>query len=191
MRLLRTKGKCKVCRDPFDKKSSKHICCSMLCAIKYADQLKEKRERQGKQARIEKLKTASDYRKEAQTAFNAYIRERDAHLPCISCGAASVANHLTGGSWDCGHYRSTGAAPHLRFDERNAHKQCKRCNRDLAGNVVEYRKGLVRRIGAEAVEALEADQSTRKYSAVELKALRDEYRAKLRELKAENKRRAA
>ena len=191
MRLLRTKGKCKVCRAPFEKRSSQHVCCSMQCAIENADRVKAKRERQDKQARIEKLKTASDYRKEAQIAFNAYIRERDKDQPCISCGAMNVANHLTGGSWDCGHYRSTGAAPHLRFDERNAHKQCKRCNRDLAGNVVEYRKGLVRRIGAEAVEALEADQAPRKYSAVELKALRDKYRAKLRELKAENKRRAA
>lgn len=183
MRLLRTKGKCKICRAPFEKRSSQHICCSMACAIENADRLKAKRDRQDKLARVERLKTASDYRKEAQVAFNAYVRERDAHLPCISCGALNVASHLTGGSWDCGHYRSTGAAPHLRFDERNANKQCKRCNRDLAGNVVEYRKGLVRRIGQEAVEALEADQATRKYSADQLKAIRDEYRAKLRDLK--------
>lgn len=183
MRRRQTTAKCKICKAVFEKRSTQHVCCSLQCAIENSDRIKAKREAADKRERIEKLKTATDYRKEAQTAFNAYVRARDEGLPCISCGRTSVADHHTGGSWDCGHYRSTGAAPHLRFDERNAHKQCKRCNRDLAGNVVEYRKGLARRIGLTAVEALECDQAPRKYSADELKALRDLYRAKLRDLK--------
>ena len=34
----------------------------------------------------ESLKTASDYVKEAQTAFNAYIRARDRNKPCMRPG---------------------------------------------------------------------------------------------------------
>ncbi len=45
-----------------------------------------------------------------------------------------------------------------------------------------YRLGLIERIGLARVEALEADQAPRKYTADELRAIRDLYRAKLREL---------
>lgn len=42
--------------------------------------------------------------------------------------------------------------------------------------------GLIERIGLARVEALEADQASRKYTIDELRAIRDLYRAKLREL---------
>jgi hypothetical protein len=45
---------------------------------------------------------------------------------------------------------------------------------------VDYRIGLIERIGLPAVEALESDQEPRKYSIQDLKAIRDEYRAKLK-----------
>ena len=83
---------------------------------------------------------------------------------------------------DAGHYRSRGSAPHLRFDERNVHSQRKQCNRygfDITG----YRNGLIARIGLEAVEALEAEQAPKHYTAADLKAIRDEYRAKAKALK--------
>ena len=88
-----------------------------------------------------------------------------------------------GGAYDCGHYRSTGSAPHLRFDERNAHAQRKVCNRWGAGRAVDYRIGLVARIGLEAVEALESDNAPRKWTREELIAIRDTYKQKLKELK--------
>lgn len=143
----------------------------------------EKEQRRETKAKLEKLKTRSDYLKEAQTAFNAFIRARDNDLPCISCGTTGGIAELKGGYWDCSHYRSTGAAPHMRFTEANAHKSCKKCNRQLGGNVVNYRKGLIAKIGLQAVEALEADQTIRKWSKDDLKSIRDLYRAKLKELK--------
>ena len=88
-----------------------------------------------------------------------------------------------GGAFDCGHYRSVGSAQHLRYDERNAHGQRKQCNRWGAGRAVDYRIGLVARIGLEAVEALEADNAPRKWLREELIYIRDRYRAKLKELK--------
>jgi hypothetical protein len=145
-------------------------------------QAKEAREERAKdKAKREKLKTRSDWIKEAQIAFNRFIRLRDAGRPCICCGVP-LASERVGGGFDCGHYRSVGSAPHLRFDERNAHGQTKQCNRYGAGRAVDYRRGLVDRIGLDALEALEADQTPRKWTVDELKAIRDLYRQKAKAL---------
>lgn len=132
--------------------------------------------------RKEAIKTIPDLLKEAQHAFNAYVRARDANRPCICCGRP-LGDGDVGGAFDCGHYRSIGSASHLRFDERNAHAQRKQCNRWGAGRAVDYRIGLVARIGLEAVEALESDNAPRKWLREELIYIRDTYRAKLKELK--------
>lgn len=73
-------------------------------------------------------------------------------------------------------------APHLRFSEQNVHAQRKQCNRYGAGNVVGYRLGLIERIGLAAVEALEADNAPRKYTADDLRGIKAEYARKAREL---------
>ncbi len=90
-----------------------------------------------------------------------------------------------GGAYDCGHYRSTGSAPHLRFDPANAHAQRKVCNRWGAGRAVDYRIGLIARIGLAAVERIEADHRVHKWTREELVAIRETYKAKLKQLKKE------
>ena len=139
-------------------------------------------ERASIRARKEAIKTIPVLIKEAQVAFNAYIRARDADKPCICCGQPLGTGEV-GGAYDCGHYRSTGSAAHLRFDERNAHAQRKVCNRWGAGRAVDYRIGLVARIGLAAVEALESDNAPRKWTREELIAIRDEYRKKLKAMR--------
>lgn len=133
-------------------------------------------------ARKAALKRIPDLIKEAQTAFNSFVRTRDEKKPCICCGFPLGEGDI-GGAFDCGHYRSTGSAPHLRFDEDNAHAQRKYCNRYGAGRAVDYRIGLIQRIGLEAVERLESDNRVHKWQRDELIAIRDKYRAKLKELK--------
>ena len=97
---------------------------------------------------ISKTVEKSDLLSLAQSMFNRYIRERDADLPCISCGErGNVEYHA-------GHFISTGAAPELRFNEWNCHKQCARCNVSLHGNQREYDKRLRKRIGEEKVGLL-------------------------------------
>ncbi len=159
------------------------------CALKLAMKKRQKEaaekakaERKADRAKREKMKPRREWLKEAQVAFNAFIRERDrlAGHPCISSGKPL---DWSGNNVDAGHYRSTGSAPHLRFDERNCHAQNKQDNRWLAGAAVDYRIGLVKRIGLAEVEALEADQTPRKWSIEELKRIRDTYRAKLKALK--------
>lgn len=131
--------------------------------------------------RKEALKRIPDFIKEAQIAFNAFIRHRDAGQPCICCGVPLGAGEV-GGAYDAGHYRSTGSASHLRFNEDNVHAQRKYCNRYGAGRAVDYRIGLIQRIGLERVEALEADNQPRKWTREELKEITQTYRKKLKEL---------
>lgn len=184
--------KCRVCGCNFTQRSSTHVVCDLECAKILAIAVRKKAEeklaaveRKDDKLKREKLKTRGQWMAEAQAAFNRYVRARDAGQPCICCGRYS-AGMSTGGDWDAGHYRSRGSAPHLRFDERNVHAQLKQCNRYDSGNVVGYRKGLIERIGIEAVEALEADQEPRKYSVEALVAIKGEYAAKARKLKAGN-----
>ncbi len=174
----------------FEKKSPAHFACSAGCALEIirirsekAKASKAKAARKDIAERKEKLKTRSDWIKAAQVAFNAFIRERDKNLPCICCSKTSTKEYLTGSNWDCGHYRSTGSAPHLRFHENNAHRQLSICNQHGSGRAVDYRIGLIARIGIEAVEALEVDNEPRKHTIDELKAIQTLYRTKLKELK--------
>ena len=135
-------------------------------------------------AKLDSLKTASDYIKEAQVAFNAYIRVRDKNKQCISCGCLP-GDTVQGGKFDAGHYRSRGSASHLRYHLLNCHSQCVKCNRYLSGNVVEYRKGLIARIGAERVEQIEVGNNPRKFTIDYLKRVKKifNYRKRLYERK--------
>ena len=150
--------------------------CGIECAIAYGRKQQAKKDRVETAKRKEKAKSRSDWMKEAQAAFNAYIRKRDEALPCISCG-----RHHTG-QYHAGHYLSVGARPELRFCELNVWKQCQPCNTHLHGNLVLYRAELIRRIGIEKVEWLEGPHDPKKYSIDDLKAIKEEYKRKAREL---------
>ena len=180
--------KCKVCGSEFTPAKPMQKVCCLACALSIASLAKAKRERKAvaddKKATREKLdamKSKGSLVAEAQVAFNRYIRLRDAGLPCICCGQP-MGEGVHGGAVDAGHYRSRGSAPHLRFSEQNVHAQRKQCNRYGSGNVVGYRLGLIERIGLAAVEALEADNAPRKYTADDLRGIKAEYARKAREL---------
>ena len=186
--------RCPCCKGKLDPGQRIHPGCISAYAEDQAAKAKRKEEKQARMAakveraetrrRKEAIKTRSDWLKDAQKAFNAFVRERDKDQPCICCGRFANDNDLiTGSRWDAGHYRSTGSAPHLRFDERNVHRQLVQCNRHGAGRAVDYRIGLIARIGIEAVEALEADNTARKWTIEDLRGVRDLYRAKLKALR--------
>lgn len=177
--------KCRVCRREFAPRLSTQVCCSPTCAISYARHCGEKRQSLAmqrvalaeKREAKERLKTRRDYEREAQRAFNQWVRWRDRFDGCISCHMPATYQ----GQWHASHYRSTGAAPELRFDERNVHKACAQCNSIKSGNVVEYRIRLVQKIGLEAVEWLEGPHEPKKYTVDELKEIRRTYSRRLRD----------
>lgn len=166
--------RCKNCRSQFAPSRPMQRACSPSCALDLVKQANAKAERKADKTRREKLKHRSQWLKEAQQAFNAWIRKRDEALPCVSCGR----HH--DGKWNAGHYLSTGARPELRFDEANVHKQCEPCNSFLSGNIVLYRAELIRRIGPLEVERLEGQHAPRKYTIDELREIRDTYRRMVR-----------
>lgn len=187
--------RCKACRGDFFPASSWQTHCRQeACAVAAAEAAHEKRaktlrkqsqaERKADRAAKEAMKGVPELKREAQTAFNAWVRMRDAHQPCISCGAPPPDLSALHAGRDAGHYRSTGAADHLRFHPDNCHAQCVSCNQHKAGNVVMYRLGLIARIGLQRVEALESDNTPTKWTRDGLRMIRDEYRAKLKELRA-------
>jgi hypothetical protein len=176
----RTKS-CAVCQKPFTPARPMQAVCSPRCAHRKV-RADKTAERVRVKERKRELETIPELIRKAQREFNSFIRERDRLLPCICCGRP-LGEGEVGGGFDCGHYRSTGSASHLRFDERNAHGQRKQCNRYGAGRAVDYRMGLVARLGVEAVEALEASNTPHKWERDELREIAAKYRQKLKELK--------
>lgn len=181
---------CQACRMKFIPDLPGALVCSESCALAYAVSVSGKarkvaalKERKTDAAKRQSMKSMGKLIAEAQTAFNFWVRTRDqvAGHPCISSGRPL---DWTGNAVDAGHYRSRGSAPHLRFDERNCHAQSKYENRYAAGNVVGYRLGLIARLGLDAVEALESDQAPRKLTRDQLAAIKADYAAKTRALKA-------
>ena len=154
--------------------------CAQSFAVRRAEKVVALRIREDKartRVALEALKAVPKLKKEAQHAFNPWIRQRDQHQPCISCGAPPPDLSGLHAGRDAGHYRSTGSADHLRFNEDNVHGQCPSCNRWGAGKVVEYRMGLLARIGPERTNALEFNREFIKWDRDQLREIRDRYRA--------------
>lgn len=133
-------------------------------------------------AALEKLKGVPELKKEAQKAFNDYVRFRDAGKGCFVCGTTLVLGGV-GGGFDAGHIRSRSNADNLRFDERNVHGQCKPCNAVGATKDWEMRAAADRLLGADVAAELYADNRPVKWQRDQLRETRDGYRAKLAALK--------
>jgi hypothetical protein len=177
--------KCKACGEKFEPSKPLQQACGWQCAIVIAGKkrIKDEAKRKNivKKQIKEQLKTRSDWMKEAQQSFNSWIRYRDKDEPCISC----QRHHQ--GQYHAGHYRTTKAAPELRFNELNVHKQCSVCNNHMSGNITEYRINLVKKIGVEQVEWLEGKHEAKHYSIEDLKEIKETYKLKLKEaMKNEN-----
>ena len=113
--MIAKQPKPKTCKNPacgisFPPQRLGQAVCSPKCGLAIKDLNREKARkslaelgRKEIRAAKERIKPKGQYMKEAQTAFNAWVRERDAALPCISCGR----HHQ--GKYDAGHYRTVGS----------------------------------------------------------------------------------
>ena len=183
--------KAKSCREQFTPARQMQAVCGWKCAQEVAKVRREKeaaeaakQERAMTRAEKERLKSTRKLAAEVKEAMHRWVRLRDEGKPCICCGKPMEPQRF-GGSVDAGHYLSVGSAKHLQFDERNIHAQRKSCNRPGGTTRASFRAGMIARIGLEAVEALEADQTPRKYTADQLREMRDRYRRLARELERE------
>lgn len=170
--------KCKNCREPFTpiRSTLEKFCQKDECLRVFVAEAKEKEWKKRKAKKKEELMTAQDYVKIAQQVFNKYIRLRDKDRGCISCGKTLK------GKFDAGHYFNANNHWAVRFDEDNVHGQCVECNRWKHGNLLNYKDGLIERIGHERINALSIYlKQTRKYSIEELKEIISTYKQKIKE----------
>ncbi|HCB1888287.1 TPA: recombination protein NinG [Citrobacter amalonaticus] len=193
-----TRRSCKICKTKFIATYDNVWWCCPDHGYEYSQHLlarkkaesERKRKQEAQQERRElkvrkaEFKTKAQWDKEAQSAFNRYIRIRDEGKECVSCGNPLIGNrnYLTGSAIDASHYRSRGAASHLKFNVFNVHSACTRCNRQLSGNAVEYRIRLIARIGLERVERLESDNEPRRFDIPYLKRIKSIFTRKARSL---------
>jgi hypothetical protein len=126
----------------------------------------------------EKLKTIGKYKAEARKSFQKWIRLRDSDKNCISC------NSSTADVFDGGHFYKAEVYSGLIFNENNCHKQCRKCNRFMNGNELNFRKGLIARYGIDYVTNLDniCDiNRVYKYTKEELIAKKLQYDIKIKE----------
>jgi len=187
--MANSKKRCRYCKEYRDVSTMVSVPLGAFCNFDHASkygieksQVKRTKEfKRDIRQKKEKLLTARDWIKKAQAAVNSYVRLRDEGKPCISCG--SYPESKAGGTIDAGHYRSRGAAGHLRFNLFNIHAQCVKCNRYNSGNVVDYRIRLIERIGRYRVERLECDNFPKSFDIDYLIRVQKIFLKRLRHLK--------
>lgn len=172
---------CAVCAKEFIPFLPLATVCGPVCAGRKV-KADKKAAKEDIKRRKEALKRIPDLIAEAQTAFNAFIRERDKDKGCFVCGRPFNPD-VPGQRLHAGHVRSRGAAGHLRFTEDNCMGECEGCNGPRGAKPHEIKAGAIARIGAERFAELENDNTPHKWSREELIAIKDEYRAKLKVLK--------
>lgn len=131
-----------------------------------------------KQRQVKKVKQGYWYWvKKVDKVFSEYIRLRDSvngKCQCITCGNIFEVSKI-----DAGHYRPR---QHMatRYDERNVHPQCKRCNNFEGGEQHIHGEEIDNLYGqGTARELLEKSHTIRKYTIPELKDLFEYYQERV------------
>ena len=179
---------CKICGTKFIPNPNMFCpptCNNFDCMVEYSNRHLKKSKLKEKQKQNKAVKEFRENDKGwllklAQQTFNKFIRLRDKDLPCISCGTTNDIQY------HCGHYKPAGGYSYLRFDERNCHKQCVKCNNFLSGNLAEYRIALIKKIGIKEVEKLEQPNQLKTWTVEELKEIINTYKDKTKQLNFNN-----
>ena len=195
------KKTCKNCKNKYQPAEGarpfENWCSVEARGRKKAKEAKTEREKkkQTAAARIQLKREDLDWQKErTQQSFNKmrvieeklWYYERGLEPVCISCGKPNM-------DWCCGHLKTRGGFPELRFDRKNTFLQCNfHCNRNLSANLNGnkyshgYLKGLKLRFGEEEgqsiIEYVESPHELIKWTWQELEAFRREINARIREL---------
>ena len=129
-------------------------------------------------AELKKPKTLAQLKKDLDTVFNKFIRQRDSkegYFICISCNEEKPISQM-----HAGHFYSAGQFSNVRHDEDNVNGQCNYCNTFLHGNLLNYREGLLKKIGPERFKVLEIRKHNfNKMGKFEVELLISEYKKKL------------
>jgi hypothetical protein len=169
-----TTRKCKYCLERYTPKySTTEPCPKYECRLQHLKANVSKINRANKATARDSIKSYAQRLGEAKKVFQKWIRIRDKDKPCISCGSISST------VWDGGHFKKAELYSGVIFHEYNVNIQCGKCNRFLGGNELNYRTGLIAKIGEEAVLNLEhlAEMSRmKKYTNDELEEIKLKYK---------------
>ena len=171
--------RCQNCKSVFIPKTflQKYCLERPECVEIFIKKAKETQWKQKKATLKADLMTVQDHLKLAQSVFNKWIRARDLNNPCISCG--QKINGVTHAS----HYKSQGGHSNVRFNEDNVWSSCYKCNVQLSGNLLEYRKALLTILGFEKLEQLETESmKPKQWTIDECKEINKIYKRKIKEL---------
>ena len=168
--------KCKNCKEKFEPvRFNQKYCFNKMCVDAWVQEAKVKNWKKTKKKMQEDLETIQDLVKTTQIIFNKYIRLRDKDELCISCKQIPKKSNA-------GHYYNANNHWNVRFDENNVHLQCEHCNTFLSGNLINYRENLLKKIGEEEFNVLEAEANkTRKFTKEELKEIINTYKKKIKQ----------
>lgn len=165
---------------------------------KGANKIKREKDAQHRERKREFKKNDRPWQiKQTQSAFNKmrvleellWFAERNLEPTCISCG-----RELGNDQWCCGHNKTRGAQPGLRFDRNNTFLQHnQRCNMQLSGDIGGtkstrgYKRGLIERFGEEKgqeiIDYCDRNTSLVKWTCEELEEMRKEFNARAREIR--------
>jgi hypothetical protein len=171
--------RCKNCKVKFEPKYFNQKFCleNDECIKSHVEYSRVKAWKDKKKKMKESLQTKSDYVKILQILVNKYVKIRDNGKPCISC-----QKEITGKT-DAGHYYSVGNYPSVRFDLRNIHSQCINCNQFNGGNLIEYRKHLITKIGQNEFDDLDRlAHQNRQFTIDEIKDEIKKYKQWMKEI---------
>lgn len=174
--------RCKNCKEKYQPiRFNMKYCLKDECVRVWVEKTKEKAWKEKKQKMQQELETVQDYVKMTQIIFNKYIRLRDKGQNCISCNKPALKENA-------GHFFNANNHWNVRFSELNCHLQCEHCNTYLSGNLIEYQRNLIHKIGIENYNELETEaRKTRKFTIPELREIITEYKQKVKQLENGNK----
>ena len=159
--------KCSQCGTLFAPLRAMANVCSPVCAYKLVKTFRAA-EKVALKKRKADIKPRSKWLAECQAIVNRYVRilALSREHGCYTCGATPAQKF--GGTYDAGHFRSVGSAPHLRYWIPQIKLQCIPCNRHKGGMALAFRRALVVDHGSEWVERLEGMQDIAKFSVAYL-----------------------
>ncbi len=124
-------------------------------------------------------KTQKYWKNKIDKVFHEYIRRRDADNNTGNCDCVSCGKTIHFSESDAGHFISRKYLI-TRYDERNVHAQCRKCNRFEYGRQYEYSIALGQELSQ---ELLQTSRSMIKFSDADWKEIYEEFNDKLNEIK--------
>jgi hypothetical protein len=122
-----------------------------------------------------RIKSIYQLKKEAQKAFNSFIRNRDSKdnkFKCISCANIFNIKHM-----NAGHYFPVKGYNWLRFNETNCNGECQHCNAFNDAHLIRYTWNLINKVGQEEYDNLYAQSinNQKEFTRDELKEIIEKY----------------